>query len=160
MGVKEDITVALYGSTKMVLKEYVENITVKFGEVTIGTSQTRPIIVKGCASLITLVGEVKGKVLVDLPLETALKISSVMNEEEIPEFNDTVSMTINELANMIVGNAINRLVDAGVDVDISIPSFIYGKEIALYSSEASDILVVPVETSLGDLFITISITTK
>ncbi|GEM_PF-5059994 len=160
MGIKEDITVALYGSTKMVLKEYVDNITVNFGEVTIATSQTRPIIVKGCASLITLIGELKGKVLVDLPLETALKISSIMNDEELTEFNDTVSMTINELANMIVGNAINKLVDAGINVDISIPSFIFGKEIALYSSEASDILVVPVETSYGNIFITISIASK
>ncbi len=160
MGVKEDITVALYGSTKMVLKEYVDNITVQFGEVNIGTSQTKPINVRGCASLINLVGEVKGKVLIDLPLETALRITSVMNEEELVEFNDTVSMTINELANMIVGNAINRLVDNGVDVDISIPSFIYGKEVSLYSSEASDIIVVPVVTSLGDLFITIAISSK
>jgi CheY-specific phosphatase CheX len=156
MGFKQDLIVALYGSIKMVLKEFIDDITVKFGEVIIEDSNTRPVKVEGCASLINIVGSVKGKILIDLPLQTALKISSVMNDEEFTEFDDNISMTMNELANMVVGNAINKLVDAGnKDADISVPSFLYGKEILVYSSEASDVITLPVETSYGNLFIKI-----
>ena len=57
--------------------------------------------VMGVATLVGLAGDVEGRVLFDMSFDTALKIASQMNMEELKEFDELAKATITELANMI-----------------------------------------------------------
>jgi chemotaxis protein CheX len=75
--------------------------------------------VMGVAAIVGLAGEVEGRVLFDMKKETALKIASVMNMEELTQIDDLVKATITELANMITAQAVTKLHELGFRFDLT-----------------------------------------
>ena len=127
--------------------------TVKRGELYLkATSQ--PVL--GVAAIIGLTGDVEGRVLLDMSLETALKIASTMNEEKFAEFDMMAKATIAELANMIAGQAVTKLHGIGYNFDVTPPSLITGDNMVVTDSGV-EALIVPLELPEGQLEINVAV---
>lgn len=138
-----------------VLEQCIPNAGLKRGELKFSTD---PHISAGISTYIGLTGELRGRVIYDMNKQTAVEITSVMNEEEQVGMNNLVRSTICELANMMTGNAATRLNHSGVRVDITPPTFIIGSDTQVYSYKTMGHLIVPIETRCGSLVISLSIT--
>lgn len=142
-------------SINNVLTEVVPNIQIQRGQL---SKQKNPVKTKGCSSLISITGEIEGRVVLDMNKDTAIKISNAFIDEELDDF-EVVSSTINELANMICGGAITILGNSGKKVDISAPTMFLGENMEIYDSSAvGDAIVVPVETNYGNLYVNVAMT--
>ena len=115
---------------------------------------TQPVL--GVAALVGLAGDVEGRVLIDMTKETAVKVASTMNGEELKELDELVKATITELANMVTAQAVTKLHDLGFKFDLTPPAIITGDNM-----EVSDInveaLIVPLDLPHGKIEINVAI---
>ena len=111
------------------------------------------------AVIISLAGEVIGRVIIDMSTETALKVASDMNKEIISELNDLAKATLNELTNIIVGNAVTKLHDLGYKFDIAPPLLITGKNLKINDLKLES-FVVPLIIPQGTIEINVAIKEK
>lgn len=109
------------------------------------------------SAIIGLSGEVMGSAIISLPEKIALKIASAMFMEELPDLNDDVKDAIGEFANIVIGNARNKLVDAGLGVNISTPTIIVGKGHEISHPHSIPFLVIPFKTDIDTFEINIGI---
>lgn len=116
-----------------------------------------PHISRGVATIVGLSGRLRGHVIYDMDRKTAIKIASVMNGEELSGLDSIVRSTINELANMITGNAAGKLNDAGYVCDITPPTFLVGDQAEIYAHKGVSHLIVPIETSCGLLTVSVAL---
>lgn len=121
--------------------------------------KSKAVPILDIAVIIGLVGQVEGRVLFDMKLDTALKIISKMNEEEITQFDDLAKATITELGNMITGRAVTKLSEMGYRFDVTPPAIFAGKNMEISDVEI-EALIVPVETSLGRIEINVALREK
>ncbi len=133
--------------------QQVLNEDVKRGKLYL-KSASHPVM--GCSVIVGLAGDVEGRVLFDMELETAIKIASSMNGEPLAEFNDLVKATIMELANLITASAVTKLYDLGFSFDLTPPALFSGVKMEV-SSTGIEALVVPVELPYGKLEINVDI---
>lgn len=112
--------------------------------------------VMGVAAIVGLAGDVEGRVIFDMTLDTALKIASAMNMEELPEFDELARATITELANLITAQAVTKLHDLGFRFDLTPPALFTGSNMEISSSDI-EALIVPIETELGKVEINVAI---
>jgi len=135
-----------------VLKE-VLNCDVRRGELFL-KSTSMPVM--GVAALVGLAGDVEGRVLFDMSKDTALKVASVMNGEQLPSLDDLAKATITELANMITAQAVTKLHDLGFQFDLTPPAIFTGDNMEVTSSDV-EALIVPMETTYGKIEINVAI---
>lgn len=109
------------------------------------------------SGIIGLGGEVKGSAIISFPLGIALKVASAMFMEELTEINDDVKDAIGEFANIVIGNARNKLVDSGLSVSISTPTIIVGVDHKISHPLNIPFLVIPFKTDLGIFQVNIGI---
>ncbi|MBP5793851.1 MAG: chemotaxis protein CheX [Spirochaetaceae bacterium] len=112
--------------------------------------------VMGVATLVGLAGDVEGRVLFDMSMDTALKIASKMNGEELTEFDELVKATITELANLITGQAVTKLHDLGFKFDLTPPSLFTGEKMEVSDHEV-EALIVPMLTEQGKIEVNVAI---
>jgi chemotaxis protein CheX len=112
--------------------------------------------VMGVAAIVGLAGDVEGRVLFDMDKDAALKIASVMNQEELKDFDDLVKATITELANMITAQAVTKLHDLGFRFDLTPPAIFTGDNMEVSNSDV-EALIVPMETPQGKIEINVAI---
>ncbi|MBO4438845.1 MAG: chemotaxis protein CheX [Spirochaetaceae bacterium] len=112
--------------------------------------------VMGVATLVGLAGDVEGRVLFDMSMDTALKIASKMNGEELTEFDELVKATITEVANMITGQAVTKLHDLGFKFDLTPPSLFTGEKMEVSDHEV-EALIVPMLTEQGKIEVNVAI---
>ncbi len=120
-------------------------------EIKRGTLSLRPKMFPSpeVSVILGVTGDVKGQVIYGLTEETALGIATkMMMGMQLPGFDEVARSAIGELGNMITGNASSILEKSGIVTNISPPTIVTGKNIALSSSEGP-ILVVPLETEVG-----------
>ena len=112
--------------------------------------------VMGVATLVGLAGDVEGRVLFDMSMETALRIASQMNGEELPVFDELAKATSTELANLITAQAVTKLHELGFRFDLTPPALFTGErmEISVQNVEA---LIVPMITEQGKLEVNVAI---
>ena len=115
---------------------------------------SQPVL--GVAAIIGLTGDVEGRVLLDMSLETAQAVASKMNNEELADFDELAKATIAELANMITGQAITKLHELGFDFDLSPPSLITGENMVVTDSGV-EALIVPLQLPQGNLEINVAV---
>ena len=135
-----------------VLKEVLQS-DVHRGELYL-KSTSMPVM--GVAAIVGLAGDVEGRVLFDMDKPTALKTASVMNGEELNEFDDLVKATITELANMITAQAVTKLHDLGFRFDLTPPAIFTGETMEVSDAEV-EALIVPMETPGGKIEINVAI---
>jgi chemotaxis protein CheX len=127
---------------------------VKRGELYL-KSTSQPMM--GCAALVGLAGDVEGRVLFDMTLQTALKIASRMNGEDLPGFDELAKATINELANLITAQAVTKLHDLGFKFDLTPPALFTGEKMEIAGNQAVEALIVPMITEQGKVEINVAI---
>ena len=141
-----------------VLKEVLDGSEVKRGNLYL-KSTAMPVM--GVAALVGLAGGVEGRVLFDMTLDTALKIASKMNNEDLPQFDDLAKATISELANMITAQAVTKLHELGFKFDLTPPALFAGEKMEIAAlgnaSENIEALIVPLITEYGKVEINVAI---
>ena len=113
--------------------------------------------VMGVAALVGLAGDVEGRVLFDMSMETALKIASRMNMEELPVFDELAKATITELANLITAQAVTKLHELGFKFDLTPPALFTGEKMEISDHEV-EALIVPMITEQGKIEVNVSST--
>ena len=136
-----------------VLQEVLGGAEVKRGDLYL-KSTAMPVM--GVAALVGLAGDVEGRVLFDMSMDTALKIASKMNGEELTEFDELVKATITEVANMITGQAVTKLHDLGFKFDLTPPSLFTGEKMEVSDHEV-EALIVPMLTEQGKIEVNVAI---
>lgn len=123
-----------------------------------GTLSMRPSIFTGqqCNIVTGVTGKVEGQVIYGMSLITADKIASHMLGQPVRTFDQLAASAIAELGNMITGNAVTLLAEAGFPCNITPPTIIRGSNVKM-STLAIPALVVPVCTDFGEIEITVSL---
>jgi chemotaxis protein CheX len=111
---------------------------------------------KGVAALVSLTGDIEGRIIFDLDSETALRAASHFAGAELPESDDLIKETVCELANQVVGNAITVLNDQGFHFRVH-PPVLHTSEHGSRSSEDTEALVMCFETGCGNVFMNIAL---
>jgi chemotaxis protein CheX len=142
-------------SSVTVLKEIL-NLQVTREQISLKSKATSILDI---AVIIGLVGQVEGRVIFDMKLQTALNIVSKMNEETITQFDELAKATITELGNMITGRAVTRLSELGYKFDVTPPAIVTGNNMQI-SDTAIEALVVPVSCELGRIEINVALREK
>lgn len=93
-------------------------------------------------------GQVQGQVIFGMSLTTAGHIASKMVGLPVTDFDALAASAIAELGNMISGNSITGLANAGFMCDITPPTIIRGSNVKI-STVNVPALIIPLE--LGDL---------
>lgn len=109
------------------------------------------------SGVIGLSGSAKGSAVISFSRPVALAVASAMFMEELTEINDDVKDAIGEFANIVVGNARNKLVDDGLDITISTPTIIVGKDHEISHPQNIPFLVIPFKSDIGPFQINIGV---
>jgi chemotaxis protein CheX len=103
-------------------------------------------------SMVGLAGSHSGILAVHCPKDLALRITSNMLGMEVTEIDDDVNDALGEIANMIGGDVKHIFSPKGADVNLSIPTVIYGSDYVLESMSSAESLVMPFVCG-GDRFL-------
>ncbi len=110
---------------------------------------------KGVAAVVSIKGDIEGRVVFDLAPRTALQVASVMAGQELPESDNLVRETICELANQVIGNAVTTLNAQGFRFKV-FPPEVHTSDEGLKSSEDTEALVMCFETDSGPVYLNIA----
>lgn len=138
----------------------VADIDLTKGQIEVGKGRK---LISGYGVVIGITGGVHGQVLYELPTPFAESLTELLNEKKREEFSseeDFISLiegTINEIGNMISGQAVTLMSVENIDCDITPPTLLHGKEIQVISRDLQTIMV-PFTTKLGYITINIAIT--
>src|SRR5271157_1978432 len=110
---------------------------------------------KGVAALVTIKGDIEGRVILDLAPEVAMRVASQLAGAELPESEQVICETVCELANMVIGNSVTLLNDKGFRFKVSPPEVHTNPE-GLASDHETEAMVVAFETPCGDVYLNIS----
>ena len=109
-----------------------------------------------CNVITGVTGGVEGHVIYGMSLITADKIASVMIGKPIRTFDQLAASAIAELGNMITGNAMALLSEAGFVCDITPPSIMRGRNIKI-STLTIPAIVVPICLPAGIIELTVGL---
>ncbi len=110
---------------------------------------------KGVAALISIKGDIEGRVILDLAPEVALKIAGQLAGSPVPESDQVVRETVCELANMVIGNSVTLLNDGGFRFKV-FPPEIHMNEKGLAGSADTEAMVICVESPCGEVYLNIA----
>jgi|SRR6516162_1287945 len=110
---------------------------------------------KGVAALITIKGDIEGRVILDLSPEVAIRVASQLVGSPIPESEQVVRETVCELANMVIGNSVTLLNDQGFRFKV-FPPEIHMSEEGLAASADTEAMVLCIETRCGEIYLNIA----
>jgi chemotaxis protein CheX len=113
---------------------------------------------RGITTIVGITGEADGRILFDMAPASAVRIAGVMNGEEISELNRLGQDTLAELASMIAGRAVTILNDAGHQLQASPPTLLIGDNLTI-SNFQLETMVVPLETSYGEVVVNVAFST-
>jgi len=114
---------------------------------------------KGMAALVSISGEIEGRVIVDMEQETALRAASQLAGQEVSASDELARETVCELANLVIGNAVTNLNDRGFRFKVHPPEFHASAE-GLKGSEETEAIVLSFETETGRVYVNIAIRYK
>ena len=106
--------------------------------------------------VVGITGSAVGYVIIGMSNQTALAIASTMIYDPVKVFSSIVASAIGELANMICGQALTKISEAGFNCDITPPTIIRGREIDI-ATPAIPAIVVPLLLKAGEITLTIAI---
>ncbi|MCC6728699.1 MAG: chemotaxis protein CheX [Chthonomonadales bacterium] len=109
-----------------------------------------------CNVITGVVGRIEGQVIYGMSLITADKIASAMIGQPIRTFDQLAASAIAELGNMITGNAMALLSEAGYVCEITPPTIVRGSNVRI-STLSIPALVIPICLEQGQLELTVSL---
>lgn len=143
-------------SVSVNLMKMVCNVTAARGKIFIKDStfsSDNVVIIIGVA------GEIKGQVFFSMNNSTACNIASAMMfGMEVKELNDMAKSAIAELGNMIMGNVSTEFFNNGIKIDITPPTILVGKEMAVSTKGLKTICIPLLLEKLGKIEIDVALT--
>ena len=109
------------------------------------------------SGIIGLAGKFKGMLAIHLPNQTAMAITTAFLGMDVEEINEDVCDAIGELANMVAGDLKTALDPKGSDIQLSIPSAIYGEEYTIDCLTDATNITVPFEIEGGSFLVELQI---
>lgn len=97
------------------------------------------------SGIIGLAGKFKGLLGIHMPSQMALTVTTAFLGMDVEEIDEDVCDAIGELANMLGGNIKTALDPAGSNIQLSMPSAIYGDEYAIDCLTEAINVTVPFE---------------
>jgi chemotaxis protein CheX len=119
-------------------------------------AQTSTKSTQQCCVVCGVTGQVEGQVIYGMSLSTADNIASAMLGQQIETFDALAASALGELGNMISGNALQFLSEAGWICDITPPTVMRGPDVRVTTISVPAI-VVPLTMDHGDLFLTVGV---
>lgn len=110
---------------------------------------------KGVAALVAIRGEIEGRVILDMEPATAMRVASTLAGGEVEESEQAVRETVCELANMVIGNAVTNLNDAGYQFKVYPPE-VHTSEDAIRGSAETEAMAIYFETPAGRVYLNIA----
>lgn len=110
---------------------------------------------KGVASLVTIQGDIEGRIIFDIDAPTAARVAAYLAGSPQPEDEEVARETVCELANMVIGSAITVLNDQGFQFKIN-PPVAHTNPVGEKSSEDQEALVMCFGTDTGNVFMNIA----
>jgi chemotaxis protein CheX len=110
---------------------------------------------KGVAALITIKGDIEGRIILDLSPEVAVRLASHLAGTELPASEQLVCETVCEFANMVIGNSVTLLNDQGFRFKV-FPPEIHVNEAGLASTVDTEAMVLGLETPCGEIYLNIA----
>jgi len=107
--------------------------------------------------MVGLAGVQKGVLAVHFPKQLALDVTGSFLGMEVSEIDADVQDAIGEIANMLGGNLKTILSDRGKDIQLSLPSTIYGEEYAFSSQAEVDQVILPFQAPSGLFYVEIEL---
>lgn len=104
---------------------------------------------KGMTAMVGFAGFRQGMLAIHTPEAVALDITTQFLGLEVESIDEDVIDALGELANMVAGSIKPLMAKDGVDVELSLPSVIYGSEYSMTTLADSEILAVPFELDSG-----------
>lgn len=105
--------------------------------------------------VIGVVGEIKGQIYFEMPVETAKSIASIMmGGMQLEELNEISKSAISELGNMIMGNAGTIFFNNSITIDITPPTLLAG-DIEMSNKIATVVIPLVIE-GIGTMNININ----
>jgi chemotaxis protein CheX len=131
------------------------------GEIRAGAIRLSPAPVSssGVAAIVGVTGESGGRVIFDMTRDTAVAIAAEMNSEPQRELTALVKDSLSELASMMTGRAVSVLNDRGHSLRVSPPTLIAGDNVTISDTEL-ETMVVPLETSFGEVIVNVAMATN
>lgn len=110
---------------------------------------------KGVAALIAIKGDIEGRVILDLAPEVAVGVASILAGSPVTASEQVVRETVCELANMVIGNSVTLLNDAGFRFKV-FPPEIHMSDAGLSGNVETEAMVICIETPCGQVYLNIS----
>jgi chemotaxis protein CheX len=111
---------------------------------------------QGVASLVTIQGEIEGRIIFDIDSSTAARVAEHLTGSPQPQDDETARETVCELANMVIGSAITSLNDQGFRFKVN-PPVAHAAQVGEKSSEDQEALVMCFDTDSGSVFMNIAL---
>ena len=120
---------------------------------------TEPVITfhDTITSMVGLAGSYSGILAIHCPKNLALKITSSMLGMEVTDIGDDVNDAMGEIANMVGGDVKHIFSPKGSDINLSIPTVIYGSDYVLESMSSAESLVMPFDCGEDRLLLSFKI---
>lgn len=138
-------------SAQNIIESFVPS-NIRIGPITL----TDSLSAHGVSATIFLVGNIDGRVVLDLEPAVAKKIAGLMNNKDFDKIDRLVLDTICELTNIIIGKAVSFLNNKGFRFRPSPPCFFIGEKV-YHGLEA---LCIRLTTEWGDISIKAAIKEK
>lgn len=114
--------------------------------------------IAGIFAIIGYSGQVTGSVALCYPMKTAIKVASKFTDTEITQHHPDFPDALGELANMVAGQAKSKF--PSLEVGISLPRIVVGRELRLLGSHSTPILVFTCDSTLGRFSAEVSMTVQ
>ncbi len=110
---------------------------------------------KGVAAHIAIKGDIEGRVILDLAPEVAIRVASSLAGSPVAASEQVVRETVCELANMVIGNSVTLLNDAGFRFKV-FPPEIHMSDEGLSGDVETEAMVIGIETPCGQIYLNIA----
>ena len=138
------------------LVQMVCNAKVERGQIFIKNST---FMAESVVIIIGISGEFKGQVFFSMDESTACKIASAMMfGMEVNSLEEMAKSAIAELGNMIMGNVSTEFYNTGIRIDITPPTVLVGKDIAVSTKGVKTICVPLILENMGKIEIDVAVT--
>ena len=138
------------------LVQMVCNVKAERGQIFIKNST---FMAESVVIIIGIAGEFKGQVFFSMDESTACKIASAMMfGMEVNSLEEMAKSAIAELGNMIMGNVSTEFYNTGIRIDITPPTVLVGKDIAVSTKGVKTICVPLILENIGKIEIDVAVT--
>lgn len=105
----------------------------------------------------TITGDILGKVLLSMQTNVALELAEAMMGRAVDSFETEAQSAVQELMNMVAGNALISLADEGMHVIFSPPVLYYSQRASTVTDDCPIAITLPLYTGGGEIEMNVAV---